>query len=366
LSPRPFNLRLVDVGSQECIAAHRLRTLSRCPAPSSLAKRLIREFQPNVVFGVGGYASGPAMAAALWLKVRQWLRAQRMPGLANRLVGKRVQAAAVNFPQLQVVPQRRGHRHSSASGVLHLAAPTAPTFDLRRLAGRAHLQCPPARIIVGYWRPFPPHVSTRAASATMSRPRQPTPSAAPILAAGSPALHRRHAARFAQAHSSSPAAELQPWPNLPPPASGPAGPFAAAADDHQRRNAEEMVKPEPPSCSTNRRSMRPVSCSTLSSICSPIPSGWPRWPRRLAPRPSAAAECIANRLATLAQSTADDLSQRGSVQRGAKSCPIHLGQIGIVPSLALRNTPGRLRRCRVSVYVRLQSGTKCGRSLLWC
>jgi UDP-N-acetylglucosamine--N-acetylmuramyl-(pentapeptide) pyrophosphoryl-undecaprenol N-acetylglucosamine transferase len=50
------------------------------------------------VLGVGGYASGPGMAAALQLGIPTMaLEPNAMPGLANRLVGKRVQAAAVNF-----------------------------------------------------------------------------------------------------------------------------------------------------------------------------------------------------------------------------------------------------------------------------
>ena len=62
-------------------------------------KRLIREFRPDVVFGVGGYASGPAMAAGLQLKIPAMaFEPNAYPGLANRLVGMKVQAAAVNFP----------------------------------------------------------------------------------------------------------------------------------------------------------------------------------------------------------------------------------------------------------------------------
>ena len=79
--------------------SHGCAPSSRLPRSIFACKRLIREFKPDVVFGVGGYASGPAMAAALWLKVPAMaFEPNAMPGLANRLVGKRVQAAAVNFP----------------------------------------------------------------------------------------------------------------------------------------------------------------------------------------------------------------------------------------------------------------------------
>ena len=95
-----FRLRLIDVGQLKNVSlATRIRTMLQLPRSIGECKRLIREFQPDVVFGVGGYASGPAMAAALLLKVPTMVfEPNAMPGLANRLVGKRVQAAAVNFP----------------------------------------------------------------------------------------------------------------------------------------------------------------------------------------------------------------------------------------------------------------------------
>ncbi len=96
-----FNLRLVDVGQLKNVSlVTRLRTLMDLPRSIFACRKLIREFQPDVVFGVGGYASGPAMAAALQLKIPAMaFEPNAMPGLANRLVGKRVQAAAVNFPR---------------------------------------------------------------------------------------------------------------------------------------------------------------------------------------------------------------------------------------------------------------------------
>ena len=95
-----FNLRLIDVGPLKNVSLlTRLRTLIDLPRSITDCKALIREYQPGVVFGVGGYASGPTMAAALQLKVPTMaFEPNAMPGLANRLVGKRVNAAAVNFP----------------------------------------------------------------------------------------------------------------------------------------------------------------------------------------------------------------------------------------------------------------------------
>ncbi len=84
------------------------------------------------MLGVGGYASGPAMAAALWLKIPAMAyEPNAMPGLANRLVGKRVQAAAINFPAAA-----KWFRNAEVTGV-----PVRPEFFSldRRRAGAPHL-----------------------------------------------------------------------------------------------------------------------------------------------------------------------------------------------------------------------------------
>ena len=127
-----FPLRLIEVGQLKNVSlATRLRTMLRPPQSIFACKRLIREFNPSVVFGVGGYASGPAMAAALWLGSRPWsLSRMPMPGLSNRLVGKRVQAAAVNFPAACA-----WFKHCEVTGI-----PVRPGFfGLEPPAGAPHL-----------------------------------------------------------------------------------------------------------------------------------------------------------------------------------------------------------------------------------
>ncbi len=95
-----FGLHLIEVGPLKNVSLlTRLSTFSALPHSILACRRLIRDFKPDVVFGVGGYASGPAMATAIWTRVPAMaFEPNAMPGLANRLVGRRVQAAAVNFP----------------------------------------------------------------------------------------------------------------------------------------------------------------------------------------------------------------------------------------------------------------------------
>jgi UDP-N-acetylglucosamine--N-acetylmuramyl-(pentapeptide) pyrophosphoryl-undecaprenol N-acetylglucosamine transferase len=98
-----FRLELVHVGQLKNVSlATRLRTAFDLPRGILRCISLLREFRPQVVIGVGGYASGPAMLAAFLLRIPMMAyEPNAAPGLANRLIGKHVDAAAVNFAQTQ-------------------------------------------------------------------------------------------------------------------------------------------------------------------------------------------------------------------------------------------------------------------------
>ena len=96
-----FRLDLVRSGQLKNVSlATRLRTAIDLPLGVMECVRLLREFRPQVVVGVGGYASGPGMFAAILLRLPTLsFEPNAVPGLANRLVGRWVSAAAVNFAQ---------------------------------------------------------------------------------------------------------------------------------------------------------------------------------------------------------------------------------------------------------------------------
>ena len=246
-----FKLALVEVGQLKNVSLMtRLRTLMDLPRSIFACRRLIREFRPHVVFGVGGYASGPAMAAALWVKVPAMaFEPNAMPGLANRLVGKRVQAAAVNFRSAA-----KWFNNCEVTGIpvrpefFTLQPPTAPNPHLLIFGGSqgAHI-----------FNTHLPQMITALLDAVpgltvlhQSGVRHADSTQAAYAASGAdPARWQVRAflddmpARFAQASlamarsGASTVAELA--------AAGKPSllvPFAAAADNHQLRNAEEMVK----------------------------------------------------------------------------------------------------------------------------
>ncbi len=246
-----FRLRLIDVGPLKNVSlATRLRTLIDIPRSLFACRRLIREFKPAVVFGVGGYASGPGMAAAVMMRIPTMaFEPNAMPGLANRLVGKRVQAAAVNFPAAAVffrnaevtgipvrpdffkLPPNRGEAphllvfggsqgarifNNALPGIAGALLNAVPGLTILHQAGMRHLESTEAAYKASSADParwkvsgFLDDMPARFAQANLVMSRSGASTVAELAAAGKPAL---------------------------------LVPFAAAADDHQTRNAEEMVK----------------------------------------------------------------------------------------------------------------------------
>lgn len=245
-----FQLRLIAVGPLKNVSlATRLRTFLQLPRSIAECKRLIREFQPNAVFGVGGYASGPAMAAALLLQVPTMaFEPNAMPGFANRLVGKRVQAAAVNFPAaahwfrnaevtgipvrpkfFQIEPPTGAAPHllvfggSQGARIFNTHLPkimpalldAVPGLTVLHQSGARHLEVTEAAYVASGADParwqvcaFMEDMPERFARAHLVLSRSGASTVAELAAAGKPAL---------------------------------LVPFAAAADQHQRSNAEAMV-----------------------------------------------------------------------------------------------------------------------------
>jgi UDP-N-acetylglucosamine--N-acetylmuramyl-(pentapeptide) pyrophosphoryl-undecaprenol N-acetylglucosamine transferase len=229
--------------------ATQLRTVFRLPASIFACRRILREFRPGAVFGVGGYASGPAMLAALWMKIPTMAyEPNAMPGLANRLVGKRVQAAAINFPVAA-----KWFRNAEVTGVpvrpefFSLPAPEGPPHLLvfgGSLGARIFNQNLP-RVILKLLEAVP---GLTVLHQTGARHFEATELAYKASGAD-PARWQVSAflddmpARFARAHlilSRSGATTVAEEAAAGKPAL--LVPFAAATDEHQRRNAEAMVQ----------------------------------------------------------------------------------------------------------------------------
>jgi UDP-N-acetylglucosamine--N-acetylmuramyl-(pentapeptide) pyrophosphoryl-undecaprenol N-acetylglucosamine transferase len=94
-----FELDLIRVaGLKGKGRAERLRGFLLLPAAATDAWHVISARRPDVVVGVGGFASGPVLAlAAVRGYPTMLLEQNALPGLTNRLLARFVRAAAVNF-----------------------------------------------------------------------------------------------------------------------------------------------------------------------------------------------------------------------------------------------------------------------------
>lgn len=67
-----------------------------------MAKRILNEFQPNVVVGVGGYASGPLLKAATKMKIPALIQEQNSyPGITNKMLAGKVQKICVAYQDME-------------------------------------------------------------------------------------------------------------------------------------------------------------------------------------------------------------------------------------------------------------------------
>ena len=66
------------------------------------AIKIIKEFKPQVVIGVGGYASGPTLQAAIFLKIPTLIQEQNsFPGKTNKILSGKVKAICTAYEGLE-------------------------------------------------------------------------------------------------------------------------------------------------------------------------------------------------------------------------------------------------------------------------
>jgi UDP-N-acetylglucosamine--N-acetylmuramyl-(pentapeptide) pyrophosphoryl-undecaprenol N-acetylglucosamine transferase len=96
-----FELELIDIAGLKRVGVlNTIRTLLMLPRSFVQARRIIKRFRPDIVIGVGGYASGPVLlAAALMGLPTMVIEPNALPGFTNRVLARVVRAAAVAFAE---------------------------------------------------------------------------------------------------------------------------------------------------------------------------------------------------------------------------------------------------------------------------
>ena len=70
---------------------HNIKTVSRAFTASSKAKKIIKEFKPDICIGTGGYVSGPVIRCAAKLNIPTVIHEQNaFPGVTTKMLSKKV------------------------------------------------------------------------------------------------------------------------------------------------------------------------------------------------------------------------------------------------------------------------------------
>ena len=228
------------------------RGVSLLPASAADAWRVISRRRPQVVLGVGGYSSGPVMALAAVRGVPTLLMEQNaVPGLTNRLLASVVSAAAVSYgeslrffgPKAFISTAHRGQQRihpayeqqSSPPGAARVlvfgGSQGAHAINMAMVAAAARLAAATPRLAVthqtgerdlemvrdGYRRAG---LEARVEPFLFAMDREMKSADVVVCRSGATTLAELTAAR-------RPSILI---------------PFPAATDDHQRKNAEALVK----------------------------------------------------------------------------------------------------------------------------
>ena len=108
-----------------------LRGLFRIPIALWQSRRILKKFDPDVVVGVGGYASGPVVLAAWLMRIPTAVQEQNaLPGFTNKFLGRIADAVFISFEESRKsFPPRRTHllgnpiRRAFLDNYLHTKSP---------------------------------------------------------------------------------------------------------------------------------------------------------------------------------------------------------------------------------------------------
>ncbi len=98
-----WDLALIEVSGLKTVGLWgTIKGLLRLPKALWQARRLIKQFKPDAVLGVGGYASGPVvLMARLGGRPTAICEQNSIPGFTNKLLGKLVRKVFLSFAESQ-------------------------------------------------------------------------------------------------------------------------------------------------------------------------------------------------------------------------------------------------------------------------
>ncbi len=104
-----FELETIEcMGLKGMGLTRRLRSLAQLPAAVREAGGILKRFRPDLVFGVGGYVTGPVLLAAKLRRIPVCIHEQNsVPGLANRMLGRIADRIFLSLPCRYAFPAKK-------------------------------------------------------------------------------------------------------------------------------------------------------------------------------------------------------------------------------------------------------------------
>lgn len=220
----------------------------------SQSRKILKEFRPDVVLGVGGYASAPVVLAARGMQIRRFIHEQNaIPGLTNKVLARIADKSFISieesrkfFPEESTLLTGNPLRKEILWNVqLGDTRPKGESFRLLVFGGSAgahrintamiealpHLAKVKGSLFITHQTGEKDHGDVKSAYGSAGFSAEVTPfidNMAAAYAAADFIICRAGATTLAEVAVSGKACIFIPYPY--------------AADDHQRRNAEALLK----------------------------------------------------------------------------------------------------------------------------
>ena len=96
-----INFKTIDIqGFKRSLSLENVKTVYKFLKSVSDAKKIIKDFKPDVVVGTGGYVAGPVVYAAAKLKIPTIVHEQNsIPGITNKFLSRYASRVALAFQE---------------------------------------------------------------------------------------------------------------------------------------------------------------------------------------------------------------------------------------------------------------------------
>ncbi len=96
-----YDIKFIDVmGLRRSLSVENIKVFINYVKSTGVAKRIIKNFKPDVVIGTGGYVCAPVVRAAASLKIPTLIHEQNVfPGLAIKMLAGKADVTAISFEE---------------------------------------------------------------------------------------------------------------------------------------------------------------------------------------------------------------------------------------------------------------------------